>query len=140
MPIFDYTFTVDAPLESVSAFHADTRALKRLNPPPIIVQLHRVDPMAEGSISEFTLWFGPLPIRWRALHSKVSPYGFTDIQEKGPLASWQHTHRFESIGEKTTRIHEHIIYEYPSGLRGVLSRLLFSRLGLMGNSTSVDSI
>ena len=130
MEIFTYTFTVDASLNAVTAFHADTRVLKRLNPPLIFVQLHRVDPMAEGSISEFTLWIGPMPIRWRAVHSNVGPQGFTDTQEMGPLASWKHTHHFESIDEDTTQIHEQIVYEYPSGWRGLLARTLFGRLGL----------
>ena len=130
MPTFETSFTVNAPLESVAGFHADTSALKILNPPLIIVQFHRVDPMAEGSISDFTLWMGPLPIRWRAIHSNVGPNGFTDTQEKGPLATWQHTHRFETIDEDTTQIHEHIEYEYPTGWHGLTSRILFGRLGL----------
>lgn len=131
MPTFDYTFSVDAPLKTVAAFHQDTRALKKLNPPFIFVQLHRVDPLAEGSISEFTLWMGPLPFRWRAVHRDVGPQGFTDTQENGPLESWQHTHRFEIVDENATKLYEHIAYEYPSGLRGLLSRVVFGRLGLM---------
>ena len=130
MPTFETSFTVNAPLESVAAFHTDTSALKILNPPFIIVQLHRVDPMANGSISEFTLWMGPLPIRWRAIHSDVGPNGFTDTLEVGPMASWRHTHRFEAIDKDTSQIHEHIEYEYPSGWRGLTSRILFGHLGL----------
>lgn len=130
MPVFDTSFDVNASLEAVSAFHADTRALKRLNPPFVVVQLHRVDPMAEGSVSEFTLWMGPLPVRWRAVHSQVSDRGFTDTQESGPLAFWRHSHRFEALGENHTRIHEYIEYAYPSGWRGLLPRMLFGRLGL----------
>jgi ligand-binding SRPBCC domain-containing protein len=130
MPIFETTFTVNAPLEAVAAFHADTSALKILNPPFVFVQLHRVDPMAEGSISEFTLWMGPLPIRWRAVHSGVGPNGFTDTLEDGPMASWRHTHKFVEIDGETTQIHEHIEYEYPAGWRGLASRILFGPLGL----------
>jgi ligand-binding SRPBCC domain-containing protein len=114
----------------VRAFHHDTRTLKKLNPPPIIVQLHRVDPLAEGSISEFTLWMGPLPIRWRAVHSQVSEFGFTDTQERGPLAHWQHSHRFEPLDEAATRVHEHIKYRHHPGWRGLFSRLLFGPLSL----------
>ena len=130
MPTFETSFTVDAPLEAVAAFHAHTSALKLLNPPFIIVQLHRVDPMAENSISEFTLWMGPLPVRWRAIHSGVGPNGFTDTLEDGPMASWRHSHQFEAVDEHTTQIHETIVYEYPSGLQGLLPRLLFGNLGL----------
>jgi len=130
MPTYDTSFTVAAPLEAVAAFHDDTSALKKLNPPPIVVQLHRVDPLGEGSVSEFTLWMGPLPIRWRAVHSDVSHFGFTDTQESGPLAYWKHTHSFSPVDTNTTRVNEHIEYEYASGAKGLFSRLLFGKPGL----------
>lgn len=130
MKIFDDTFKVKAPLYKVQAFHRDTTSLKKLNPPPVIVQLHRVDPMAEGSISEFTLWMGPVPVHWRAIHSQVSELGFTDTQERGPMERWQHTHRFQPINDQVTQIHEHIEYEHLPGWRGILFRLLFNPLGL----------
>ena len=91
----------------------------------------RVDPMAEGSISEFTLWLGPIPIHWRAVHSQVSKSGFTDTQEKGPMAFWAHKHRFEALSETKTRIHEQVEYTHPAGLRGLYTRLLFGKLGLL---------
>jgi ligand-binding SRPBCC domain-containing protein len=131
MQSFDYSFSVEASLDAVLGFHADTRALVKLNAPFVIVRLHRIDPMAEGSISEFTLWMGPIPICWRAVHSNVSSHGFTDTQEDGPMAFWQHTHTFEAIDDNMTRIHEQIIYEHPTGWRGLLTRVLFGRLGLM---------
>ena len=82
MPVFDYAFTVRAPLARVAEFHRDTRALQRLSPPPMFVQLHRLEPLAEGSVAEFTLWLGPLPLRWRAVHSNVDPLGgFTDTNQ-----------------------------------------------------------
>ncbi len=130
MPIFETSFTVKAALADVAAFHDDTRALKKLNPPPIVVQLHRVDPLGEGSVSEFTLWLGPLPIRWQAVHSDVGPYGFTDTQASGPLAYWVHTHSFTAVDAQTTRVHERIVYTYAPGLKGLFSRLLFGKAGL----------
>lgn len=130
MPIFNYDFTVNAPLQAVAEFHEDTNALKVLNPPGIIVQLHRVEPMGEGSISEFTLWFGPFPIRWKAVHSDVSINGFTDTLAEGPAASWVHTHRYESISANETRLFERIEYEHKPGLMGLVTRVLFSPLNL----------
>ena len=44
--VFDFQFTVEAPLQAVATFHSDTRALKDLTPPPIITQIHRVEPLA----------------------------------------------------------------------------------------------
>jgi ligand-binding SRPBCC domain-containing protein len=128
---FTYSFTVRAPLAAVAEFHRDARALQRLSPPPLIVQLHRVDPMGEGAVADFTLWMGPLPIRWVAVHSNVNPSnGFTDTQQRGPLRSWRHTHRFMAVSADTTRVTEHITYEHHRGLAGILARLLFSPVGL----------
>jgi len=131
MPTFDYSFTVHAPLSAVKAFHGDTSALKRLTPPPTIVQLHSIEPLAEGSVSTFTLWVGPLPLRWTAVHRNVSPRGFTDVQASGPAARWEHTHTFTPLDADTTRIDEHIEFEHKPGFWGVVTRLLFSRPNLL---------
>jgi ligand-binding SRPBCC domain-containing protein len=130
MPIFDYSFTVSAPLQAVRDFHHDTSALKRLTPPPTIVQLHSIEPLGEGSVSRFTLWVGPLPLRWTAVHRNVSSSGFTDIQADGPAAKWEHTHTFTAVSPTVTRIDEHIEYEHKRGLWGLVTRLLFSKPNL----------
>lgn len=130
MAIFDYSFTVDAPLAEVSEFHHDTAVLRVLTPPPIFAQIHAYEPLGENSKASFTLWFGPIPIRWEAVHSNVSRNGFTDSQIRGPLKRWRHTHRFTALNDETTRVDEHIEYEHHSGLKGVISRLVFSRLAL----------
>ncbi len=131
MPTFDYSFTVSAPLAAVQAFHRDTSALKRLTPPPTLVQLHEIEPLGEGSVSKFTLWVGPLPLRWTAVHRGVSSRGFTDIQANGPAARWEHTHTFTPLDAATTRIDEHIEFEHKRGLWGLVTRLLFSRPNLL---------
>ena len=126
MPVFDFSFEVPAGVEVVRAFHHDTSALKKLTPPPTIVQIHSVEPLAEGSVSTFTLWVGPLPLRWRAVHRNVSDNGFTDVQESGPARKWEHTHTFTPTAATTTRIDEHIEYEHKAGFWGLVTRLLFS--------------
>lgn len=130
MPVFDFRFVVDAPLNAVREFHRDTSALKRLTPPPTLVQLHEIEPLAEGSVSRFTLWVGPLPLRWTAVHRNVSDNGFTDIQSQGPAAKWEHTHSFSSISEAASEIREHIEYEHKHGFWGIVTRLLFARPNL----------
>jgi ligand-binding SRPBCC domain-containing protein len=127
---FSHRFVVPAPLDAVAAVHADTRALRALTPPPVFVQLHRVDPLRDGAVAEFTLWFGPLPIRWTALHSRVDGRGFTDTQVRGPMQRWVHRHSFEPLGPARTRITDRIEYAHAGGVLGVLTRLLFSRLAL----------
>ena len=131
MPVFDYRFTVAAPLAAVRDFHHDTSALKKLTPPPTIVQLHSIEPLAEGSVSKFTLWVGPLPLHWTAVHRNVSDRGFTDVQMEGPAAKWEHTHTFVPISAEVTEIREHIEYEHKRGLWGVVTRLLFSSPNLL---------
>ena len=131
MPTFDYRFTVDAPLADVSAFHHDTSALKRLTPPPTIVQLRDVQPLAEGSVSKFTLWVGPLPLHWTAEHRGVGETGFTDVQTDGPASKWEHTHTFTATSDATTEIHEHIEFEHKSGFWGLVTRFLFARPNLL---------
>lgn len=131
MPVFDFRFTVPASIDAVRAFHSDTAALKTLTPPPTIVQLHEIQPLGEGSVSRFTLWVGPLPLHWTAVHRNVGMHGFTDIQAEGPAEKWEHTHRFHERGPKLTEIHEHVEYEHKSGFWGLVTRVLFARPNLL---------
>lgn len=130
MPVFDFHFTVAAPLEAVREFHRDTSALKRLTPPPTIVQLHKIEPLAEGSVSCFTLWVGPLPLRWTAVHKNVSDHGFKDVQADGPAKKWEHTHSFVAVTDDITKVSEHIGYEHRRGFWGLVTRVLFARPNL----------
>ena len=130
MPVFDFSFTVDAPLSAVRDFHRDTSALKRLTPPPTFVRLISIEPLAEGSVSKFVLWVGPLPLHWTAVHRNVSDRGFTDVQAAGPAAAWAHTHTFTPLTDGRTRIDEHIEYAHKKGLWGIVTRLLFSKPNL----------
>lgn len=127
---FRSAFLVNTDLESVSAFHHDTSALKKLSPPPMFVQLHHVEPLAENSIAEFTLWFGPIPMRWKAKHEQVTTNGFTDIQVEGPMSFWKHKHIFEKKGERQVLVRDTVYYLFPRGLRGLFLRLLFNKAGL----------
>ncbi|HLE13951.1 MAG TPA: SRPBCC family protein [Anaerolineales bacterium] len=109
MKHFTHMTQIDAPIEAVAAFHTDSRALKLLTPPPVQVQFNQVQPLREGSVADFTLWFGPLPVRWVAVHAQVDPLlGFTDIQARGPFASWVHRHSFSALDDNTTLITDEI--------------------------------
>ncbi len=127
MATFEYTFTVNTPQSRVVGFHHETSVLKKLTPPPIFVQIHSYEPLEEGSTAEFTLWFGPFPVRWTAVHSNVDDSGLTDTQLRGPLKKWQHSHRFTDLDDNVTQISEEIKYEYEAGIKGLFGRHLFSR-------------
>ncbi|MCY4538992.1 MAG: SRPBCC family protein [Chloroflexi bacterium] len=118
-------------LDRLTRFHEDPRALAKLTPPPIIMQLHSDArrSITEGEI-EFTLWLGPLPIRWIARHEPgPSPHSFADLQIKGPMAYWRHEHIFtEKPGG--VELTDRIILAHRSGLAGRLTRLFFDGLPL----------
>lgn len=130
MPVFERSFVVDAPLDAVREFHGDTAALRILSPPGTFVQFHSVEPLAEGSVSEFTLWLGPLPIRWTAVHRDVTDHGFTDVQRAGPAERWAHTHTFVPLDGGRTRVEDRVVFSHKPGLAGLLTRVLFSRPNL----------
>ena len=131
MKNFSHSFRVKAPIQAVADFHRSTTALKRLTPFPVMVQIHHLEPLGEGSIAEFTMWFGPFPVRWTARHVNVdSLRGFTDIQDKGPMLHWQHTHSFTAITDKITEVKDRIEYEYPQGWYGIWTRLLYAPIML----------
>jgi ligand-binding SRPBCC domain-containing protein len=128
MPIFDHHFTVKAPLAKVAQWHHDPQVLKHLTPPPGIMRIHKFEPLSEDSVAEFTLWLGPLPVHWVALHTRVELlHGFTDIQVQGPFKAWAHTHTFVPEGDDLTLVYDHIEYEHRPSLQGLLTRLLFPR-------------
>jgi ligand-binding SRPBCC domain-containing protein len=105
MRSFRHEFQVNASIASVAEFHSSSYALKQLTPPPIIVKFNKVELLGEGSRSDFTMWFGPIPIHWVAVHSEVNPEeGFIDTQVEGPFQTWIHRHTFQSVSHDKTRI------------------------------------
>ena len=132
MEVFERRFRVRASLRAVSAFHKSTKALKVLTPPPMMVQLHRGGEVADGAEAEFTLWLGPLPIRWVARHEDVRSDGFVDVQVRGPLRFWRHSHNFIPLHSGGVEVHDRVEFAHDSGLRGIWTRILFSKPALYG--------
>jgi ligand-binding SRPBCC domain-containing protein len=130
MRIFEREFVVAAPLNKVAEFHRDARALRTLTPPPVFVQYHMVQPMREGSVADFTMWLGPIPVRWVAVHRDVDPEkGFTDAMMRGPFEAWVHQHRFEIIDANQTRIID-TVQALPGAhpFWGLISKLMWNNL------------
>jgi ligand-binding SRPBCC domain-containing protein len=130
---YQHEFQVNAPVERVAEFHRSTEALKTLVPPPLFISFNHIDPMGEGSRSDFTMWFGPIPVRWVAVHSQVNPMeGFTDTQMEGPFKTWVHRHAFEPIDENSTRIVDQIEGQ-PSNhpFWGLVSRFMWYTLPIL---------
>ncbi len=131
MPVFETAFLVSAPLAVVAKFHRHPQAFKWLSPPLTFTKIDHVEPLAEGSHTAFTIWIGPVPVHWVAVHTHVDMlHGFTDIQEHGPMAYWRHVHAFDAVDARTTRVRETVQYAYPPGWPGVWARLLFNPTSL----------
>ena len=131
MKTFTNTFRVKSPLQAVADFHSSTNALKKLTPFPVFVQIHHLEPLAEGSTVEFTMWFGPFPVLWIAKHIQVDPLrGFTDVQVAGPMLVWEHTHSFRAISDQETEIRDFIEYKHRPGIRNFWTRLLYAPIVL----------
>lgn len=127
MRTFRHRFIVKAPITAVSTFHNDTAALKNLMPPPLQLRFNRLDPMGEGAVSDFSMGLGPLQVHWTAVHSNVTPAGFTDTQQRGPFKFWQHRHTFRAVDAQTTEVIDEVEAE-PDGL---ISWLMWLTLPLL---------
>jgi ligand-binding SRPBCC domain-containing protein len=133
MRLFEHQFEVAAPVKQVAMFHQDARTLRLLTPPPVLVQLHMVQPLKEGSVADFTMWLGPIPVRWVAVHRDVDPErGFTDAMMRGPFEAWVHQHRFEVLDANRTRVIDSI-QALPGAhpFWGLVSKIMWNNLPLL---------
>ena len=103
--IYQHRFRVQAPVEAVAEFHSYPDAMAAITPPPIFVQVHSAPPrVAEGQSMDFTMWLGPLPLRWQARFEEVTATGFVDRMVQGPLQAWSHRHSFVPVGDAQTDV------------------------------------
>lgn len=129
--IFVHQSDIPGSMQDVWDFHAGPDAFQRLAMPPMIATIQRDQRLSltEG-IVDFTLWIGPLPIRWQATHLPGPiDTSFVDIMESGPLAEWEHTHLLEKISGGV-RLTDRIKFRHLSGPSGWFTRLLFDGLPL----------
>jgi ligand-binding SRPBCC domain-containing protein len=106
---YKHRFDVNAPLATVAEFHAQSASMGAITPPPVVVRVHRAPArLDDGDEMDFTLWLGPLPVRWLARIENVSPTGFTDRQLRGPFRHWTHRHTFVPVDETTTVVVDEI--------------------------------
>ncbi len=112
-----------ASAEEVFAWHARPAAFSRLQPPWENVDIRDVSgPFADGQrVSIRTQMLGPIGKTWVAeVYDVQSGRGFRDRQISGPFAEWEHSHRFEPIGDSGSILEDRIAYRLPLGLAGRL--------------------
>ena len=107
--LYRHSFTVQAPLSKVASFHAHSRSMGAITPPPVIVRIHSSPgALSEGDEMAFTLWLLFLPIHWVARIQEVSPAGFTDVQVRGPFAAWRHKHSYVQRDDQFTEVQDEV--------------------------------
>ena len=83
---YRHRFRVRAPQSAVAEFHVCADSMEAITPPIIPVHIEETPPrLVAGSQIAFTMWLGPLPVKWRAYISNLSLKGFTDHQIEGPF-------------------------------------------------------
>ena len=102
---YTHRFRVEAPLPAVAEFHSRSASMPAITPPPMIVRVHAApERMTSGDQMDFTLWAGPIPVRWLARIEDASAEGFTDRQIRGPFAAWAHRHTYVRVDDRTTDV------------------------------------
>lgn len=113
---FSRRFRVRATVAEVAAFHSASSVLKAITPPFVVMRVHAAPAMmGEGDEMDFTMWLGPLPIRWVARIEQVTDASFVDRQVRGPFGAWVHTHSFVRIDDHTTEVRDDIEATFGGG-------------------------
>jgi ligand-binding SRPBCC domain-containing protein len=143
---------VPVPIAKVFAFFSDPQNLPRLMPPQLAAKIEDMSlaplpvPPVVGSGQNSASIAGPgslitisfrvipfLPFRtsWVARIVEVVPGShFSDVQQRGPMKSWSHTHQFTSElrdGISGTLVRDVVEYQLPFGILGSIADLLFVR-------------
>jgi ligand-binding SRPBCC domain-containing protein len=123
---------VGASLTEVFAFFSNPENLGRLTPPSLKFSILTPRPivMQKGAQIDYKIRLFGVPMRWRTLISDYNPpHSFIDIQERGPYAVWEHTHKFKSV-KGGTLIKDHVRYALPFGIIGYVMHSLAVRAQL----------
>ena len=122
MAIVEQVTYIDAGIEKVFAFHLDLNNLLRISPEEAHLQIFYAPPkMEKGARVGLFVRIGPITTTMETVVEELDPPNkFVDRQVGGFFASWVHTHLFEKITEKTTRLTDRVEYTLPGGVLGNL--------------------
>lgn len=129
---FKRRFRVQASCADVAHFHQSAASLRAITPAPM--QVHAApDPLKDGDEIIFTVWLGPIPVRWHGRIEGTSAEGFTDTQISGPFGSWHHRHNFIAISDGVTEVYDVVQAEMPRlpSIRYIPAALMWISLPLL---------
>lgn len=120
---------IRAPLEDVFEFFSDARNLERITPEWLrfrVLDAGTIQ-MKEGARIRYRLRIAGVPVRWDSRITRWEPgKSFVDRQERGPYRIWEHTHRFEALGDGVL-MGDAVRYALPYGPLGRLAHALWVR-------------
>jgi len=119
----DRELVVKRPISEVFEFFSDAFNLEAITPPN--VSFHVITPppidLKAGALIDYKLRVNAIPLSWTTrIEVWNPPFGFSDIQLRGPYKLWHHTHTFVETGDGT-RMTDHVDYELPLGFLGDLA-------------------
>lgn len=117
---------VRAPAERVFEFFSNAENLGAITPGFVGFEILSPTPieMRKDALIEYNLRLAGVPIRWRTRVTSWEPgRGFVDVQERGPYALWEHTHRFE-VTDVGILVSDRVRYALPFGPIGRLAHAL----------------
>ena len=106
MPRFEATQDFPRPVEEVFAFFRRPANLLRVSPPELKLELLEAPASLElGSRVVLTAQRLGFKQRLVSVVTALEPNRlFRDEQEEGPFGMWKHSHHFETIDRKSTRL------------------------------------
>jgi ligand-binding SRPBCC domain-containing protein len=123
---------IPLPIEEVFAFFADAANLETITPAWLNFRILTPGPIAmrAGARLDYRLKWHRLPIAWKTeIVAWKPPYGFTDVQLRGPYRLWHHVHSFFAESEGTRMI-DLVSYHLPLGAIGELAHSVLVRRDL----------
>jgi len=131
MTTYHRSVWVDAPIESVWAFHSTIDGLRALTPGPLGLQVQAIRGDEGGTLvqgSEIDLQMRPLGVlpttEWTSVITEREVDGdrcrFTDVMRGGPFDQWRHDHSFETVNGGT-QVHDMVSLRLGGPLAAVIS-------------------
>jgi len=123
---------IPRPLGIVFDFFARAENLGLITPPWMRFEIRTPLPieMQTGARIDYTIRLAGLPMGWRTRITRWEPGRcFADVQERGPYALWEHTHRFDAHADGVL-ISDHVRYALPFGWLGRITHALVVRATL----------
>jgi uncharacterized protein (TIGR01777 family) len=121
------TTEIDAPIAEVFEFFNKAENLGAMTPPALAfdIQTKLPIPMGTGTVIDYVIRLGPVPMKWRTLIEGFEPgVKFVDSQQQGPYRSWWHEHHFRAF-DGGTLMEDRVYFSAPFGPIGRIAEQLF---------------